>query len=118
VPVEPLALVLDRREVWPNGVASLQSREQPPALRRLHRASGDALAAAGVALERRPWKPHVTLVRRASGALLPQEPFALGWSADAFVLVESKPGGGGYVVLDTYPRTSATGSAPKSARSR
>ena len=118
VRVEPIAFVLDTNEVWRNGVASLRASELPAALQRCFDHVGTALDAAGIELERRAWKPHVTLARRATGALPPAEPFAIEWRADGFVLVESVPGGRGYVVQGRYSRTSATASAPKSARSR
>ena len=115
VDVEALDLALDTAAVWRNGVASLLPQAPPAELLRLHAASGAALAAAGVELERRPYRPHLTLARRAFGAVAPAAPFALPWRSDAFVLVES---GLRYTVIERYPRTSATGSAPKSARSR
>jgi 2'-5' RNA ligase len=119
VPVEPFELVLDRTVVWGRDVASLLASAVPPELRRLHAAAGAVLERAGVPAEQRPWQPHVTLARRAGAVPPPAEPFVLRWRIDEFVLVESelRPPAR-YVVLERYSRTSATGCAPKSARSR
>lgn len=65
------------------------------------------LEAAGVTLERRPFVPHVTLLRNAdcdTGRNALARP--LKWQADGFVLVESKlqATGAGYEVLARWPR--------------
>jgi 2'-5' RNA ligase len=57
----------------------------------------------GVPLEARPWQPHVTLARRAEGALAPDDGRALRWRVRGYVLVESRLGSnGGYRVLRRY----------------
>jgi 2'-5' RNA ligase len=89
VPMEPIELRLERCVRWRNGVASLQPRAVPPALARLHVAVGDALIAVGLTPEARPFRPHVTLARRAFDAEAPSAPFVLDWRASDFVLVES-----------------------------
>ena len=65
VPAEPFDLTLGHGEVWPNGVAVLRPFAMPPALTRLHAALAIALAGLQVPLDARPYKPHVTLARRA-----------------------------------------------------
>ena len=119
VPVEPMDFVLDASALWRRDVASLRPRRVPAALPRLHEAVGAALVAQGIEIERREWRPHVTLARRAGDATAPPEPFSLRWRPDGFVLVESelRPPAR-YVVLEHYSRTSATGLVPKSGRSR
>jgi 2'-5' RNA ligase len=98
-----LHLVLARAAVGPRGSAVLQRRAAPPALTHLQRALGGALQVHGVPLEARPWQPHVTLARRAEGALAPDDGRALRWRVRGYVLVESQLGSnGGYRVLRRY----------------
>lgn len=103
--VEPAAFALefDRGEVWDNGVAVLRPAATPAALRDLHARIGRAVEACGLALERRPYKPHVTLARRAFGATPPAVTGVLRWeSAGAFALVRTMPGQGRYETLATF----------------
>jgi len=103
VPFRGFELVLDRAGVWPHGIAVLLARSTPPALARLHRDLGAALAALGVPLEARPWQPHVTLARRAPGARPPAALPVLRWRVRGYALVESRLGSnGGYRVLQRY----------------
>ncbi len=97
--IEPIELVLDAAEVWRNGIASLVAREVPAALTRLHADIGAALDGIGIAVERRAWRPHLTLARDAIGAVPPVAPFALHWRVSGFVLVRSAPPGR-YTLLD------------------
>jgi 2'-5' RNA ligase len=68
-------LRLHRAAVWLNGVAVLEPAEGrndvPTALLALHARLGEALQGIGLPLETRPFRPHVTLARRARGAVLP-----------------------------------------------
>src|SRR3989338_5359636 len=64
-PCAPVALTLDRVEVWPNGVALLRNP--------------------------RPYHPHAALARRARG-LTPQAALPLRWTAQHYVLVHSDHG--------------------------
>jgi RNA 2',3'-cyclic 3'-phosphodiesterase len=61
-------LVLDQATVWPGGIAVLEAKQVTPSLRALHGALADRLRALDLPLESRPWRPHVTLARMASGA--------------------------------------------------
>jgi len=82
------------------------------ALHQLHDRVSRALVQAGVAAERRAFKPHITLARLGRGAG-PVEPFVgriagLSSSAvaiDAFILFESRLGHGGaaYEAIARYP---------------
>jgi 2'-5' RNA ligase len=88
VPVEPFELVLDRGEVWHGGIAVLRTAATPPGLRDLHERLTHVLARLELSPARSQLKPHVTLARRAQGAVAPAcEP--MGWSVDSFVLIES-----------------------------
>jgi 2'-5' RNA ligase len=74
----------------------------PDALLDLHAALGQALAGLGIALEERPFRPHVTMARHASGATPPHAPAHIAWPVTGFALVESRPDHGGYIVLRNY----------------
>jgi len=91
---------LDGQAVWPNGVAVVTASAVPPAAQRLHAALAAAVAGQGLRLEDRPWRPHVSLARRARGAGLPPRDEPLAWRADAVVLAWSERG---YHVLDRWP---------------
>ena len=99
VPFAPLRLDLAGSEVWRGGIA-VATLAESPALLELHARLGAALAGLRVALEDRPYRPHVTMARRARGARPPATLPALDWRPDGFALVASR--GGGYHVLDTW----------------
>lgn len=90
-PGAPVPLILDRVEVWPNGVAVLLPEATPPALLTLHRQLGETLTHLGLPLESRPYQPHVTLARRARG-LIPQPALPQRWKAQRYALVHSDHG--------------------------
>ncbi len=102
VPFTPFALAFGHAEVWRHGSAVLQPLAIPGALLDLHAALGHAVAGLGVTLEDRPFRPHVTMGRHASGATPPRAPAHIAWPVTGFALVESKPDHGGYVVLRDY----------------
>jgi len=89
VPFEPCDLRLDHGEVWPGGIAVLGCRVVPAALPALHARLGEALQRFGRAPERRPWRPHLTLARRAQAAVPPPLDVDLVWPVGGYVLVES-----------------------------
>ena len=100
---EGCVLRLDRPQMWPGGIAVLEASTVPPPLARLHRAMGAALAELGMELERRPYRPHVTLARKAQGAQPPQAAATLEWATGpGFVLVQSLAGGRGYAPLQVF----------------
>ena len=103
VPFTGFDLVLDQADLFTRGIAVLLARPTPPALARLHRDLGAALGALDVPVETRPWRPHVTLSRRARGARPPTALPTVRWRVRGYALVESRPGsGGGYRVLQRY----------------
>lgn len=102
-PAEPFELSLGQGEVWPNGVAVLRPLATPPALQRLHATLAEAIARLQVPVDPRPYKPHVTLARRAHAARAPQCGPDLAWPVrDGYVLVRSLPAGGGYEVIERF----------------
>jgi 2'-5' RNA ligase len=78
-------------ELWRGGIAVLTLHAEPRLLA-LHRRVGEVLAASAVVLETRPFTPHVTLARKAAGAVAPIEPPSFEWRAVGFALVESVGG--------------------------
>lgn len=92
VPVARTVLRPAGAEVWRGGIAVLRI-EDDAALADLHGRVGDELTHAGIALDPRPFAPHVTLARKAARAEPPAAPPALRWRARDFALVESVPGG-------------------------
>jgi 2'-5' RNA ligase len=88
VPVPRFELVLDRAVAWPGGLAVLQASRAPAPLAALHGALAAALRAAGLPVESREFRPHVTLARRAVGAEL-AAPAPLCWPVDGYALVRS-----------------------------
>ena len=102
LPFTPFALHFGRAEVWRHGSAVLEPLAVPGALLDLHDALGKALAGLGLALEDRPFRPHVTMARHASGAIAPHAPAQIAWPVTGYALVESQPDHGGYRVLRAY----------------
>ena len=78
----------DRPEVWRGGIAVLRLHDDAQ-LFALHGALGDLLSAEGVALDPRPFAPHVTLARRARHGTPPAAPADVHWPVRGFALVES-----------------------------
>ena len=102
VPVEKIALRPAGCELWRGGIAVLRF-DCEAALPDLHERLGAVLTVAGIALDPRPFAPHVTLARKAAKAEPPAERPAFEWHADGFVLVESLPGGSArYEVLTRF----------------
>lgn len=103
VTFESFGLALGRAEVWPRGLAVLCPHDTPAALLRLHGALAQRCLNLDLAVDTRPFRPHITLARRAIGARPPAEGPGLQWSnAEGYVLVRSLPGGAGYEVLERF----------------
>jgi 2'-5' RNA ligase len=91
-PFVPFALSLSQPTLWHGGLAVLQPVEVPQSLIDLQRDSGLWLQGLGIATEERPYRPHVTLARRAFGARAPLRVEAIEWAPPRPVLVESERG--------------------------
>ena len=100
VPFTPFTLSIGLPKLWPHGIAVLEPHTEPPALLELHAKLSNALVALGLQPEARAYRPHVTLARRASHAVVPPESAPLTWQVDGYALVESN--GGSYTVLEQY----------------
>ena len=106
---EQFTLRLDRIGCWKhNNIAWIAPSEMPPALARLVDALEVGAAAEGFGFDRRPYTPHVTLVRKARCVALDQvEP--VPWPVTDFVLVRSELHGEGarYRAIGRFPVTVA-----------
>ncbi len=91
VQARPTQLAATGLAIWKGGTVVLQLQGDD-ALAALHADTGAALRACGIALDARPFAPHVTLARAATGVELPSAARPLDWRATGFALVES-PGG-------------------------
>jgi 2'-5' RNA ligase len=100
-PFEPFGLELGRIDAWPRGLLVVEPLRDAPALHDLHAALGGALQHAGQRVETRPFRPHVTLARRAAGASWPALQVLQRWPVSAYALVASA--GGRYRNLALYP---------------
>jgi 2'-5' RNA ligase len=97
----PFALPLDRASTWHGGIAVVEPSSAPPALVDWHVRLAGLLEAAGLPIESRPYRPHVTLARHAGGATLGEPPSVpIRWTVDRFTLVSSA--GGRYTSLARF----------------
>lgn len=94
-------LTLSRPALWSGGIAVLEPERVPPELAQMHAALAPALVRLGLPVETRPFRPHVTLARRAAGASPPPPGAAVNWPVDGHALVESRRGGD-YVVVERW----------------
>lgn len=102
-PFEPFTLALGESRLWPHGIAVLEPFSIPDPLLELHAALGACVRRLGLATDARPYKPHVTMARRAAGAAPASGGPAIAWQVERFALMDSQPGpGGGYTTLHTY----------------
>ncbi|MEW9797311.1 RNA 2',3'-cyclic phosphodiesterase [Alteromonas sp. CYL-A6] len=112
VACEPFALTLDTTGIW-NGPKILFAAptSPPPALMQLARDSRKAARQAGIEVEGREYRPHVTLIRKAGVTLPPPlYPPDCMVSAHAFHLFESvsAPSGVTYPIRHSWPLQAAT----------
>lgn len=107
LPRTPLALRFDHLEYWKKpGLVCLRSTDTPSALERLVGQLCTGLQMEGLPVEKRHFKPHVTLARDVpvSMASLPVWP-VLEWQVPALALVRSRlrPAGSEYAVMKEWP---------------
>lgn len=99
-------MVFDQAECWRhNRIAFLTTSQPPPTLLELVSNLESALDRLGIPFDRRPYVPHVTLVRHAD--CRPDGPpiQPIRWPVCEFALVESRieSQGARYPVLNSYP---------------
>ena len=99
-------LTLDDWGCWArSGIGWAAPGRIPESLRDLAANLEGWLRGAGFELEHRAFTPHVTLVRKAQCAPLPDAMVPIAWQVDEFSLIRSElaPGGSRYRVLRTWP---------------
>ena len=103
VPMPAFELRFGRPELWHGGLAVLRPHAVPDALLQLHAALRGVLEGAALRTETRPFRPHVTLARRAHGARVGAPAPPVRWRVHGHALVESRPGPAGrYGVVQRY----------------
>jgi 2'-5' RNA ligase len=91
LPFAPFELALPRLEFWPRPqVLCLASTETPPALAQLVTAINGVAAQLGLPVERRPFRPHLTLARKVHCAPPATPVPPLAWPVREYCLVESR----------------------------
>jgi 2'-5' RNA ligase len=85
-------LTFSHPALWRGGIAVLEPDSVPASLQALHAQLGLRLRQLGVALEARPWRPHLTLARQAQGAKPPVNSPPLHWRFAQMALVQSEAG--------------------------
>jgi len=88
-PLQPFDLALDQPRLWARGLAVLGASEVPVALKMLHERLGQVLRELDLALDTRPYVPHVTLARHAEAAIPPMACSPVHWQVQDFALVVS-----------------------------
>lgn len=89
--VTPIELELDTLELWPNHIAALTPSSVPAELLALHSRLAQAIDGLGLPRETRPYRPHVTLARKAQD-WQPVSCAPLIWQASGYVLALSDRG--------------------------
>lgn len=91
VPFEPFELTFGHSGLWRHGLAVLLPQALPASLLRLHGALRQALLRLGLPSQgMEDFRPHITLARRAVGALPPAQQLVLRWRVRGYALVESR----------------------------
>jgi RNA 2',3'-cyclic 3'-phosphodiesterase len=99
-------VVIEEIRYWKHkGIAYATTGRVPRELGELVNALQDALSAAGFSIERRIYKPHITLMRKASCQILPQLADPIAWKAREWVLMKSTQTSNGsvYVPIGRWP---------------
>lgn len=106
--VRAFDFVVDEIRYWKhNNIVYASTGNIPRELIDLVTALQDALAAAGFLLERRAYRPHITLMRDASCNILPELTEPIAWRVREWVLVKSEQASDGsvYIPIGRWPLT-------------
>lgn len=99
----PFRIDFSPAELWPRGLLVLPAKALPAELVRLHTLLADALYRLRLPVEKRRFRPHVTLARRAPAVMLAKEAAPMDWQINDYALVESLLGSaGGYRIVRRY----------------
>lgn len=91
-------VVIEHIRYWKHkGIAYAAPGNVPRELEDLVTALQDALSAAGFSIEQRTYKPHITLMRKASCNAMPHLAAPIFWKAREWILVKSTQTGNGSV---------------------
>lgn len=99
-------LEIDRLGYWKhNRIAWAGSGQCPAELQNLVNALEDGLSGEGLRFDRRPYSPHLTLVRKALCREAVRLPETIRWEVSEFVLVQSALASSGsvYTVIGRWP---------------
>ncbi len=88
-----------------NGIVWAGPSAVPAALSALHARLSDWVASQGIALDTRPFRPHVTLLRKAPRGELAEFRAPIDWQVTEYVLVRSGPRAEGsrYETIGRFP---------------
>jgi len=108
VAVQKFEVLFDRSDCWRhNHIAHLGASLSPPALLELVGQLESRLSSAGIPFDRRPYVPHITLLRKADCSPGKENPALapIRWPARDFVLVRSslRSGGALYEQMGRWP---------------
>ncbi len=97
-------LQLDQLQQWHSGLMVLTPSQAPEALLHLQAELQRHLLAAGLPVESRPFRPHLTVLRRALTVPLTVPP-SFAWTAQKWGLFASEPGSAGprYRLVKSWP---------------
>jgi len=102
------SLVLDQVGSFRRGgILWLGSSDRQPALQDLAASVRAVLGACGLTIERRPFRPHVTIARKCWRPLYQGPVTPVVWPIDQFSLIESTllPSGSSYRLVKSWPLT-------------
>ncbi|MFZ5555981.1 MAG: RNA 2',3'-cyclic phosphodiesterase [Pseudomonadota bacterium] len=105
-PGTAMEITIDRAVFWPrNRIAWVGPGATPPPLAALVTALEEGLAGAGFRFDRRPYLPHITLLRNARCHAAPSLAEPVAWKADEFVLARSTRNeeGAAYDLIGRWP---------------
>lgn len=104
--IKPFSLTLDRLGWWKKPkIAWLAPTDYPPELPLLASDLVSLARSCGVSLEDRPYRPHLTLVRKLAQPLIDSQVPPIFWNIKEFCLVESNSTEEGveYQVKESWP---------------
>jgi 2'-5' RNA ligase len=103
VPFEPFELNFGQPGLWRHGLAVLQPHAIPSSLLQLHGALRQALQRLELPSDTLDFRPHITLARRAVGAVPPAQDPVLCWQVHGYALMESmREPAGQYCLVQRY----------------